>query len=205
MSPLPERHLIPYRSKMDTATLTSLADRLREERELRGLTLERLAELTDLSKPYLSRLESGERQPAIGTLLILARSLGVTVGSLLGEGDQGAPLSIYEQTPLEPGSSGMTITSCSGYAGARDLEALRVAISPDRAPAPFSRHRGEEWLYVLRGVLLLEYGADTHPLSTGTAAHFDASRPHRLGASRFEAEVLLVATAPIQDIHDSHR
>ena len=68
--------------------LASLGDRLRMERERQGLTLDQLAELADLSKPYLSRLESGERQPAIGTLLVLARSLGVSVASLLGEDDR---------------------------------------------------------------------------------------------------------------------
>jgi len=185
--------------------LASLGDRLRMERERRGLTLDQLAQLTDLSKPYLSRLESGERQPAIGTLLILARSLEVTAASLLGEDEQGAPLSIHRFAPVDPGPKGISITSCSGYAGARDLEALRVVVSRDRPPSPFSKHAGEEWLYVVRGPLLLEYGSENHTLAAGTSAHFDAGRPHRLNAVRNEAEVLLVATAPHRDLHNSHR
>jgi transcriptional regulator with XRE-family HTH domain len=185
--------------------LASLGDRLRMERERRGMTLDQLAERADLSKPYLSRLESGERQPAIGTLLILARSLGVTAASLLGEEEQGAPLSIYRRAPAAPGPAGISVTSCSGYAGARDLEALRVVVSRDRPPSPFVKHPGEEWLYVVRGPLLLEYGPDNHTLSAGTSAHFDASRPHRLNAVRVEAEVLLVATAPHRDLHSSYR
>jgi transcriptional regulator with XRE-family HTH domain len=187
------------------AVLASLGDRLRIQRERRGLTLDQLAQLTDLSKPYLSRLENGDRQPAIGTLLVLARSLGITAGSLLGEDDTAAPLSVHRPAPQEPGPTGISIVSCSGYAGARDLEALKVVISRDRAPAPFARHAGEEWLYVVRGPLLLEYGPDNHTLPTGATAHFDAARPHRLNAVRNEAEVLLVATAPHQDLHKSHR
>jgi transcriptional regulator with XRE-family HTH domain len=188
----------------DTA-LALLGERIRVERERLGLTLEQLAELTELSKPFLSRLESGDRQPAIGTLLVLARALGVTAGTLLGDDQQAAPISIYQQVLPEPGPTGITITSCSGYAGARDLEALRVVVSRDRPPAPFSKHAGEEWLYVVRGPLRLEYGPDDYTLSAGTTAHFDAARPHRLNAVRHEAEVLLVATAPRKDLHNSHR
>jgi transcriptional regulator with XRE-family HTH domain len=185
--------------------LASLGDRLRIERERRGLTLDQLAELADLSKPYLSRLESGERQPAIGTLLILARSLGVTAASLLGEDEQVAPLSIHRRIPEKPGPTGISITACGGYAGARDLEALRVVVSHDRPPSAFAKHAGEEWLYVVRGPLLLEYGPDNHTLPAGTTAHFDASRPHRLNAVRHEAEVLLVASAPHRDLRNSHQ
>ena len=101
--------------------------------------------------------------------------------------------------------AGMRAIQGRNAANARDLEALRVVVSRDRPPAPFSKHAGEEWLYVVRGPLRLEYGPDDYTLSAGTTAHFDAARPHRLNAVRHEAEVLLVATAPRKDLHNSHR
>ncbi len=66
--------------------LARLAARLRHIREQRGQTLDELAGLTGFSKAYLSRLESGERQPSAGAMVVLARAWGVTPGSLFDEG-----------------------------------------------------------------------------------------------------------------------
>src|ERR1700722_9338299 len=46
-----------------TSQLAGLGFRLRDLRAGRGWTLEELAERTGLSKPFLSRLEAGGRQP----------------------------------------------------------------------------------------------------------------------------------------------
>src|SRR5260370_27147139 len=51
--------------------LVSLGTQLKTLRSQRGWTLERLSKLTKLSEPYLSRLESGSRQPSLAALLTL--------------------------------------------------------------------------------------------------------------------------------------
>ena len=51
------------------------AARIRKEK---GMTQERLAELSGLSQQYLSGLERGRRNPTIVTLYELATALGVT-------------------------------------------------------------------------------------------------------------------------------
>jgi transcriptional regulator with XRE-family HTH domain len=55
-------------------------------RSAKGWTLEELAERSGLSKPFLSRLESGDRQPSIAAVLTLARVFGVPMGSLFESG-----------------------------------------------------------------------------------------------------------------------
>ena len=62
--------------------LTQCGVRLRELRSARGWTLEELAERSGLSKPFLSRLEAGDRRPSIAAVLTLARIYGVPVGAL---------------------------------------------------------------------------------------------------------------------------
>ena len=52
---------------------------LRKLRQQRGLTQEKLAELVDLSVPYISHLERGTKKPSLVVLTRLAESLGVTV------------------------------------------------------------------------------------------------------------------------------
>lgn len=47
-------------------------------RERRGLTQERLADVSGFSQQYISGLEQGRRNPTVVTLYELARALGVS-------------------------------------------------------------------------------------------------------------------------------
>jgi transcriptional regulator with XRE-family HTH domain len=190
------------------ATNTALAnvgDSLRAGREQRGLTLDQLAEVSGLSKAHLSRLESGERQPSIAALLELSAALGLRVSELLGEDPGGNPLSLHRPDETRHDAGGLSIAPCSGYAGSKALEALRVTVEPDREPGAPVRHRGEEWLYVLTGILELEYADQLYELRAGMSAHFDADRPHRLNARKRAAEILLVAAEENTDLRAIHR
>lgn len=51
----------------------------------RGLSQERLAELSGFSQQYLSGLERGERNPTVVTLFELAQALGVTPVELIAD------------------------------------------------------------------------------------------------------------------------
>lgn len=187
-----------------TSTVTSIGEILRATREQRGLTLEQAAELAGLSKSHLSRLESSERQPSVAALLALASAFGVTVGALFGEAQGGPPLQISHEDEPRRQSNGLSIAPCSGYPGSSVVDALRVTVSPDR-PVPMpTRHLGEEWIYVLSGTLRLEYDGEVHVLGAGTAAHFNAELPHRLGTEGQPVEVLLVAAKPVRISHNTH-
>jgi transcriptional regulator with XRE-family HTH domain len=189
----------------DTAdVLVSIGERLRSARESAGLTLDQTAERSGLSKAHLSRLESADRQPSIAALLALAEALGTPVSTLLGEARTGIPLAISTDGEPRRPSNGLAIASCSGYPGSHVLEALRISVGPDRpATGPVS-HRGEEWLYVIDGILRLEYDGETHHLGPGVTAHFDAERPHRLGAEGGPVELLLVAAKDTRNVQTIH-
>lgn len=186
------------------AVLDTIGERLRAARERAGLTLDQTAELSGLSKAHLSRLESAERQPSIAALLSLSVALGVPVSALMGEDLHGAPLAISTGDEHRHVSKGLSIASCSGYTGSSTLEALRITVDPDRPLTQPARHRGEEWLYVLQGSLRLEYDGEVHHLGPGMTAHFDADRPHRLGAEARPAEVLLVAAKDARNMQAIH-
>ena len=50
----------------------------RKLRKARGLTQEKLAEMSGFSQQYISDLESGRRNPTVITLYELAQALGVS-------------------------------------------------------------------------------------------------------------------------------
>jgi transcriptional regulator with XRE-family HTH domain len=173
---------------------SALGDRLRSAREARGLTMDQLGASTGISKAHLSRLESGARQPSVGILVELAAALGTRVSTLLGEDAEGAPLATFTPDAPRHTAAGLEIASSSGFPDSRALEVLRVHVPAHRQPSAPVRHRGEEWIYVLRGTLDLEFDGMLYELRKDMAAHFDAARPHRLSAGRGGAE-LLVASA----------
>jgi transcriptional regulator with XRE-family HTH domain len=175
------------------AVLISMAQSLREERARAGLTLEQLAQRSELSTAHLSRLESGDRQPSVATLISLSRALGITMSTLLGERQRGPAIAVYSGQEATHQANGLTISGCSGFPGSSTLEALHISIDPDRTPPTPARHRGEEWVYVVSGRLRLEYDGETYELEPGSTVHFDANRPHRLGAVGVTTQVLVVA------------
>jgi transcriptional regulator with XRE-family HTH domain len=178
--------------KSDSA-VSALGDRLRAAREGLGLTLDQLSVSVGVSKAHLSRLESGDRQPSVGILVEVAAALGTRVSVLLGEDVAGGPLTTFPPDAPRLTAAGLEIAPSSGFPGSRALEALRVHVPFDRDPPAPAHHRGEEWIYVLRGVLDLEYDGLLHELRPETAAHFDATRPHRFSAGGTGADLLLVS------------
>ena len=170
----------------------ALSGRLRSAREARGLTLDQLSASTGISKAHLSRLESGARQPSVGILVELAGALGTRVGTLLGEDAGGAPLATFSPEAQRHTANGLEIASSSGFPDSQALDVLRVHVPANRPPSAPVRHRGEEWIYVLRGALDLEFDGMLYALGPDMAAHFDATRPHRLSAGRGDAELLVV-------------
>ena len=57
--------------------------RIRACRLEAGMSQERLAELSDLSPPYVSHVERGAKGPSLGALIRLSAALGVTIDYLL--------------------------------------------------------------------------------------------------------------------------
>jgi len=178
--------------------LTSLGAQLKVLRNQRGWTLEKLSTLTRLSEPYLSRLESGSRQPSLAALLTLAQVYDIPVRTLLdGDGQTMPPCRIIRSGTSAPRiANGLAYRAVSGGGALTGLQAMEMKIPANRHHDKFYKHEGEEWLYVISGGLNLIFENEQHSLQPGDAAHFDARTPHRLAAiGKRDAVVLLVASA----------
>jgi mannose-6-phosphate isomerase-like protein (cupin superfamily) len=115
------------------------------------------------------------------------------VSALLGEGVDTSPLTTFTPDIPKHRVNGLEIASCSGFHESHILEAMRVTIRADRTHSAPVRHIGEEWLYVQRGSIDLEYDGTVYELAKDDAVHFDANRPHRLMTRDVSAELLLVS------------
>ncbi len=56
---------------------------LRQVREEKKLTQEKLAELADVDRTYIYRLETGKRSPSLSIIIRIAKALKVSPGTLI--------------------------------------------------------------------------------------------------------------------------
>lgn len=70
-------------TRRNSLTRKVFAQNLRREREIRGLSQEKLAELANLHRTYVGSVERGERNISIDNLERLARALKVELAELL--------------------------------------------------------------------------------------------------------------------------
>jgi transcriptional regulator with XRE-family HTH domain len=156
------------------------------------MTLTELARAAGMSKAHLSRLESGERSFSLANLLALTTRLGVPVASILpASGDRSGDVVSSEGTGTIVRAANLQVRPLTRRADAV-LQPFHVLVPVDRAWSSGATHPGEEWIYVLRGVLRVEHDDQTDILHKGDSIHLDATKPHRLVAT-VEAELIVVA------------
>jgi transcriptional regulator with XRE-family HTH domain len=68
--------------------LSVLGSTIREIRRQKGLSQEKLADLTGLHRTYIGGIERGERNVALMNILYIAKALNVTPGDLLVKFDK---------------------------------------------------------------------------------------------------------------------
>ena len=170
-----------------------LAARLAEERSARGLTLDAVARRSGLSRSYLSRVERGERQPSLSSLLRLASALDTTVSGLLGGPEDGAEV-VFGPVVGTIVNDGVLVTPMSHLKGGL-IETFLVEVPAADRPRDLVRHAGEESLYVVSGAVELQVGDDVYAVAEGTVAHFSAERPHWVGAEGGRPATLFLVMA----------
>ncbi|MFD4600513.1 helix-turn-helix domain-containing protein [Streptomyces sp. NPDC058464] len=170
-----------------------VAQRLKDMRSERGITLTTLAEQTGISSAHLSRLEKGVRKPSIGSLLQIARVYGVSISELVQEPDENDFHLVRADTAMTRDGQDGRYTVLSGPR--ETMSVIRVDLTPGKH-SKTARHVGEEWLHVLTGTVTLHISGTSLQLGAGDSVHFDSSKEHRLvNDEDAEATVLIASTA----------
>ena len=66
----------------------ALANTIRERRTDSGLSLNRLAEFTNLSRPMIRFIENNERIPTVDTVARISRAFGISLSQLVAEAEK---------------------------------------------------------------------------------------------------------------------
>lgn len=173
--------------------------RLRRLRTSRGYSLERLAELTGVSKPMLGQVERGESNPTVGTLWKIASGLGVPFSAFIDEPSPRVFVVRATETMMLTEDAGRFVVSTIFTARPeRPLEIFSVLLKPGcRREAEAHGEGVEEFATVYRGRLLLQIGDTEYFLAEGDSICFAAGREHvYINPDQQDCQLYMVITYP---------
>ncbi|MEM9267829.1 MAG: XRE family transcriptional regulator [Pseudomonadota bacterium] len=179
-----------------------LGARVRALRKERKWTLEQAAQAAGLARSTLSKIENDQMSPTYDAVRKLAEGLGISIPQLVtppktpammarravtraGEGIS-HPTATYEHEIFATEMTGKKMLPYRAVVRARAFEDFEGWV----------RHDGEEFMYVLSGVveLLTEFYAPVR-LARGDCAYYDAAMGHNvISVSEDDARILWVTT-----------
>ncbi|KMZ44363.1 MULTISPECIES: XRE family transcriptional regulator [Bacillales] len=143
-------------------------------------TLKQIAEKTQLSISFLSQVERGKSSITLESLKKISEALGVSPGYFFsGESSGGNELgrrASKERSGLL--HAPFVYEDLSGDLANPALVPILVTLSPHGEKGTPFVHQGQEFVYVLEGVLTVLLGEEEHDLFPGDSIHMHSSVPH---------------------------
>ncbi|MDR0349451.1 MAG: XRE family transcriptional regulator [Tannerella sp.] len=186
-----------------------IGEKIRGLREMKNLSLEEVAQRAGLSTIQIERIESNEELPSLAPLIKIARVLGVRLGTFLDDQQEIGPVicrktSMSEKDGISFSNNAKTVhKNMSYYALSQDksgrhMEPFLIDVQPAENPEfIFSSHEGEEFIYVLKGVIEINYGKETYILKEGDSIYYDSIIAHHVHAgNEYAASILGIIYTP---------
>ena len=169
-----------------------IGPKIRHLRQQKRLTLQTLAETTELSKPLLSQIENGQVIPPLATLLRIAKALHTPLQTFFEEEDNTQKCLVVRagdadrmsRRPSHGGTPQPYFYHSLAYGKKhKHMEPFLVEFDPalTEQSQPV-RHAGEEFFYILEGQVQLNHGQESYILEAGDSVYWDSNEPHSLKA-----------------------
>lgn len=176
---------------------------LRRLRMRRGLSLEKLAQRSGVSRAMLGQIELGQSAPTINVLWKIARALDVTFATLIQAREAGGTTILRQNQAKVLSSHGGEFSSRAlfPFDGPRRAEFYELRLAKGGKEVADAHAPGTvENLVVTAGQLDLVVGRENHRLEAGDAVVFEADVPHTYAnAGTTECLMYLVMTYAEQD------
>lgn len=184
----------------DDEGVEALGQKIRALRKDKDMTLDAMSKMTGFEVEMLAQIEKNEIQPQLGIVIKLSKALDSALGRLVsGQGDRLYSITrknerkatVRSTSSKSGGQKLYTYKSLAPEVKGRHMEALVVQLeeSPDQEA---SVHEGEEFIFVLDGVVLLKIGEESFELDPGDSAYYLSTTPHVLSAKGGKATIVAV-------------
>ena len=183
--------------------------KIKNIRESKQLSIEEVAERSGLGIEQIERIEGNLDFPSLAPLIKIARVLGVRLGTFLDDQAELGPV-VCRKKDSEADGIGFTNNATQGHKhmdyhslsqdkSGRHMEPFLIEIAPSEEGEDFilSTHEGEEFIYVLNGVVEINYGKNTYILEEGDSIYYDSIVAHHVHAAAVnKARILGVVYTP---------
>ncbi|MBU5271345.1 helix-turn-helix domain-containing protein [Staphylococcus caprae] len=174
-----------------------IGSKLRNLRRIKNLTQEELAERTDLSKGYISQIESQHASPSMETFLSILEVLGTSASEFFKESTNEKVLyKKADQVTYDEYDRGYILNWLVTDSNEFEMEPLILTLRPGASYKNFKPSDSDTFIYCLEGEVSLLLGNQTYQATTQDVLYFKAKDKHRLfNDTNEEVKILIVATA----------
>lgn len=161
--------------------LDALGERIRQERKLRGFSLEQLSQAASVSTSMLSAVERGEKIPSVLVLDQIATGLKTSIARLLADERCGRAILLRrEEQNLAADPSGWERRVLSPVLPNVEFEFMQTTIGPGVNAGAFLPHNpgSREYVAIERGTLKLTLDGEVFLLRKGDSIYYTGDCVH---------------------------
>lgn len=148
-------------------------------RDDKGLSLDKLSQLTDVSKSMLGQIERGESSPSINILWKIAQGLKINLNSLILEEKQ-EYYKVNIRKALEQDGGNYLRFPIFDFTQERNFETFRVELESQGVSEGVPHVKGSiEFITVFSGTLTLYLENEIIDISRGESVWFNADIEHK--------------------------
>lgn len=182
--------------------------KIKKLRSEKGITLKELSEKSELSIGFLSQLERGLTTIAVDSLEKLADILGVHLTYFFDYPHirKDKVLRSYEQEILDIEEGGFIKYSLSANLENKQLVPKLVEILPQKKEEEIIsyKHEGEEFVYVLEGILTVYIDGERYEVYPGDSVHMNSRITHNWANYTNKKVKLLTVNTPNHMYNNKH-
>ncbi|MDE2739247.1 MAG: cupin domain-containing protein [Paracoccaceae bacterium] len=178
--------------------LEPIGIKVRNRRRELGLTLQELADETNLSVGFISQLERDLTSPSLSSLATIARTLKAEIADfLVVPGGESSLTRSDKREPYTINEGSLIYERLTSRFPGHKLSGVIMKEEPGHRSPPM-RHEGEEFFYVLEGSITCEVGGKRTILKEGDSIHFNSNELHSTWNHTLQtASILVICTMEI--------
>ncbi len=174
----------------------NLGNKIKERRKLLMLTQQELANRCELTKGYISQLESNSVSPSLETLELILEVLGTNLSDFFKD-DSNQKIIFTKEEQYEKKFDSYNQTWLIPTAQEHVMEPIYVELEEFGETFHDYPHAGEEFGYVIEGEIKVYYGDEVLVCKKGESFYFVANKNHYIvNNSNSVARVIWVSCPP---------
>lgn len=159
----------------------NIGGKIRKLRLKRQMTQQEVADMCDLSKGMISKIECGKCMPAIATLTRISHALDVKVSFLMEEDGGNGP--VCQSTDVSPEyfkktEEGYRVYTLAASYTEKQVQPLIFYAKKGEVSSHLVKHQGEECIYIIEGEMFFTVDDVIYHLKKGDFFYFDGRKPH---------------------------